>query len=199
MLPNHRQRWWQGASVPSFEEEESCNFWWKNWRELGVFWFSTVQSLADEVWAREPLWEWHRRKGMEQHQLCQRILKCELVSLVWCFLFTLQFGIEDLKALPDQTSCWDGVRNYQVELQHRVLQKEDVYLKKGAMRCYSWKGFSVSAHCANYFWICYAYLLQARNFMRQMKEGQLAFFYHSNCKEPGIAGLMKVSRSSIFR
>lgn len=34
--------------------------------------------------------------------------------------------------------------------------------------------------------------LQARNFMRQMKEGQLAFFYHSNCKEPGIAGVMKV-------
>lgn len=29
--------------------------------------------------------------------------------------------------------------------------------------------------------------------MRQMKEGQQAFFYHSNCKEPGIAGLMKVS------
>lgn len=129
MLPNHRQRWWQGASVPSFEEEESCNFWWKNWRELGVFWFSAVQSLADEVWAREPLWEWHRRKGMEQHQLRQHILKCELVSLVWCFLFSLQFGIEDLKALPDQTSCWDGVRNYQVEPQHRVLQKEDVYLK----------------------------------------------------------------------
>lgn len=57
----------------------------------------------------------------------------------------VKFGIEDLKALPNQTSCWDGVRNY-----------------------------------------------QARNFMRQMKDGQLAFFYHSNCKEPGIAGLMKV-------
>lgn len=28
--------------------------------------------------------------------------------------------------------------------------------------------------------------------MRQMKDGQLAFFYHSNCKEPGIAGIMKV-------
>lgn len=37
--------------------------------------------------------------------------------------------------------------------------------------------------------------LQARNFMRQMKDGQLAFFYHSNCKEPGIAGLMKVSHT----
>uniref|UniRef100_A0A8C6WIR3 Thymocyte nuclear protein 1 n=1 Tax=Neogobius melanostomus TaxID=47308 RepID=A0A8C6WIR3_9GOBI len=57
----------------------------------------------------------------------------------------VKFGIEDLKALPDQTGCWDGVRNY-----------------------------------------------QARNFMRQMKEGHLAFFYHSNCKEPGVAGLMKV-------
>ncbi|XP_022067362.1 thymocyte nuclear protein 1 [Acanthochromis polyacanthus] len=61
----------------------------------------------------------------------------------------VKFGIEDLKALPDQTGCWDGVRNY-----------------------------------------------QARNFMRQMKEGQLAFFYHSNCKEPGIAGVMKIVKES---
>lgn len=34
---------------------------------------------------------------------------------------------------------------------------------------------------------------QARNFMRDMKVGQQAFFYHSNCKEPGIAGVIKVS------
>ncbi|XP_039986079.1 thymocyte nuclear protein 1 [Xiphias gladius] len=61
----------------------------------------------------------------------------------------VKFGIEDLKALPNQTSCWDGVRNY-----------------------------------------------QARNFMRQMKEGQLAFFYHSNCKEPGIAGIMKIMKEA---
>ncbi|XP_018545154.1 thymocyte nuclear protein 1 [Lates calcarifer] len=61
----------------------------------------------------------------------------------------VKFGIEDLKALPNQTSCWDGVRNY-----------------------------------------------QARNFMRQMKEGQLAFFYHSNCKEPGIAGIMKIVKEA---
>jgi predicted RNA-binding protein with PUA-like domain len=26
-----------------------------------------------------------------------------------------------------------------------------------------------------------------------MKIGELAFFYHSNCKVPGIAGLMEVS------
>jgi len=61
----------------------------------------------------------------------------------------MKFGIEDLKALPNQTDCWDGVRNY-----------------------------------------------QARNFMRQMKEGQLAFFYHSNCKEPGIAGIMKIVKEA---
>ncbi|XP_034025010.1 thymocyte nuclear protein 1 isoform X3 [Thalassophryne amazonica] len=61
----------------------------------------------------------------------------------------VKFGIDDLKALPNQTGCWDGVRNY-----------------------------------------------QACNFMRQMKEGQLAFFYHSNCKEPGIAGLMKIVKEA---
>lgn len=36
---------------------------------------------------------------------------------------------------------------------------------------------------------------QARNFMRdQMSVGDLAFFYHSSCAEPGIAGLAEVSR-----
>ncbi|XP_008565355.1 PREDICTED: thymocyte nuclear protein 1 isoform X2 [Galeopterus variegatus] len=57
----------------------------------------------------------------------------------------VKFGIEDLKAQPKQTACWDGVRNY-----------------------------------------------QARNYLRAMKLEEEAFFYHSNCKEPGIAGLMKV-------
>ncbi|XP_006821718.1 thymocyte nuclear protein 1-like [Saccoglossus kowalevskii] len=58
----------------------------------------------------------------------------------------VKFGIEDLINEPNQTACWDGVRNY-----------------------------------------------QARNFMRdQMKEGQLAFFYHSNCRPPGIAGIIKI-------
>jgi predicted RNA-binding protein with PUA-like domain len=36
---------------------------------------------------------------------------------------------------------------------------------------------------------------QARNFMRdQMKLGDLAFFYHSNCDVPGIAGIVEVSK-----
>ncbi|XP_039109712.1 thymocyte nuclear protein 1 isoform X3 [Hyaena hyaena] len=60
-----------------------------------------------------------------------------------------QFSIEDLKAQPKQTACWDGVRNY-----------------------------------------------QARNFLRAMKLEQEAFFYHSNCKEPGIAGLVKIVKEA---
>lgn len=36
---------------------------------------------------------------------------------------------------------------------------------------------------------------QVRNMMRDdMQPGDLAFFYHSNCKEPGIVGIMKIVR-----
>ncbi len=36
---------------------------------------------------------------------------------------------------------------------------------------------------------------QARNFMRdQMKLGDQAFFYHSNCDEPGIAGIVEICK-----
>lgn len=36
---------------------------------------------------------------------------------------------------------------------------------------------------------------QARNMMRdELKENDLVFFYHSNCKIPGIAGVMTVVR-----
>jgi predicted RNA-binding protein with PUA-like domain len=38
---------------------------------------------------------------------------------------------------------------------------------------------------------------QARNFMRDdMRPGDLAFFYHSSCPEPGIAGIVRVSRAA---
>ena len=38
---------------------------------------------------------------------------------------------------------------------------------------------------------------QARNMMRdQMKVGDQVFFYHSNCKVPGIVGIMEVVRES---
>ena len=39
---------------------------------------------------------------------------------------------------------------------------------------------------------------QARNFMRQMELGDQAFFYHSNCKPPGIVGLMEIVDKNII-
>jgi predicted RNA-binding protein with PUA-like domain len=57
------------------------------------------------------------------------------------------FSIFDFKNLPAQTSCWEGVRNY-----------------------------------------------QARNFMKEMKKGDLVFIYHS-VKEPvGIFGIGVVAK-----
>lgn len=39
---------------------------------------------------------------------------------------------------------------------------------------------------------------QARNYMRDaMQVGDLAFFYHSSCPEPGIAGICKVASAAI--
>ncbi len=61
----------------------------------------------------------------------------------------VKFGLEDLKKEPEQTACWDGVRNY-----------------------------------------------QARNHMISMKKGQKAFFYHSNTKVPGIAGIVEIVKES---
>ena len=37
---------------------------------------------------------------------------------------------------------------------------------------------------------------QARNFMKSMQQGDLAFFYHSNCNTPGIAGIMTVVKTA---
>lgn len=38
---------------------------------------------------------------------------------------------------------------------------------------------------------------QARNFLRVMQPGDLAFFYHSSTKPPGVVGLCKVVRSEV--
>ncbi len=38
---------------------------------------------------------------------------------------------------------------------------------------------------------------QARNFLREMNLGDLAFFYHSNITPPGIVGLMRVVKTSV--
>ncbi|CAO3676323.1 unnamed protein product [Umbelopsis ramanniana] len=58
----------------------------------------------------------------------------------------VKFSIDDLKAMPESTSQWDGVRNF-----------------------------------------------EARNIMRdRMKVGHKVLFYHSNCKQPGVAGIAEI-------
>jgi predicted RNA-binding protein with PUA-like domain len=37
---------------------------------------------------------------------------------------------------------------------------------------------------------------QARNFIRSMKKGDLAFFYHSSCEVPGVAGVVSIEREA---
>lgn len=37
---------------------------------------------------------------------------------------------------------------------------------------------------------------QARNFMREMKVGDIAIFYHSSAKPPGAAGVVRVSKAA---
>lgn len=38
---------------------------------------------------------------------------------------------------------------------------------------------------------------QARNFIRdEMRKGDEAFFYHSNCDEPGIVGIMRIHKEA---
>jgi predicted RNA-binding protein with PUA-like domain len=38
---------------------------------------------------------------------------------------------------------------------------------------------------------------QARNFLRSMQPGDLAFFYHSNATPPGIVGVMEVVQANV--
>jgi predicted RNA-binding protein with PUA-like domain len=37
---------------------------------------------------------------------------------------------------------------------------------------------------------------RARNYMKEMKEGDLVLFYHSNADPPGVAGVAKVAREA---
>ncbi len=37
---------------------------------------------------------------------------------------------------------------------------------------------------------------QARNYMKEMKRGDLAYFYHSNAEPSGIAGVVEVAREA---
>jgi predicted RNA-binding protein with PUA-like domain len=37
---------------------------------------------------------------------------------------------------------------------------------------------------------------QARNYLRAMKRGDLAFFYHSSCPEPGVVGIVEIVKEA---
>lgn len=37
---------------------------------------------------------------------------------------------------------------------------------------------------------------QARNYLRAMRRGDLAFFYHSNCAIPGVVGIVEIVREA---
>jgi predicted RNA-binding protein with PUA-like domain len=37
---------------------------------------------------------------------------------------------------------------------------------------------------------------QARNFIRAMRKGELALFYHSSCPQPGAAGIVEIAREA---
>ena len=37
---------------------------------------------------------------------------------------------------------------------------------------------------------------QARNYMQEMREGDLVLFYHSNCETPGVVGIAEVIRGA---
>lgn len=37
---------------------------------------------------------------------------------------------------------------------------------------------------------------QARNFLRNMQQGDLAFFYHSSCAVPGIVGIVEIVKTA---
>ena len=93
----------------------------------------------------------------------------------------VKFGLDDLVAEPEQTAHWDGVRNY---LARSVLLPGRISL------------FSLhKIYCMNEIKASTTFsIIQclARNHMRSMKVGHTAFFYHSNCKPPGIAGIVKV-------
>ncbi len=72
-------------------------------------------------------------------------------------------------------------------MQHWLLKSEpDVFgidhLKARPARTEPWDGVR------NY---------QARNMLRdQMRKGDLAFFYHSNCDQPGIVGIVEIARTA---
>jgi len=91
--------------------------------------------------------------------------------------------VEAKSAVKEEYPCWLMKSEPESRLENGIDVKFGIEdLKKEENQTACWDGVR------NY---------QARNFMRdQMKLGQKAFFYHSNTKEPGIAGVIEIVRES---
>jgi len=72
------------------------------------------------------------------------------------------------------------MRYWLMKSEEAVYSIDDLRKEKGKTTC--WEGVR------NY---------QARNFMRdEMKKGDMAFFYHSNCDVPAIVGIVEIVREA---
>jgi predicted RNA-binding protein with PUA-like domain len=75
----------------------------------------------------------------------------------------------------------------------RTVKPHGYWLMKSEPDVFSLDGLAKSPHQATAWWGVRNY--QARNFMRDgMHLGDEAFFYHSGCAEPGIAGIVTISK-----
>lgn len=94
----------------------------------------------------------------------------------------VKFSIDDLKAAKEPEG-WDGMSQYETYVGQQPLTP---YLQVSAIP-------SVSNTIGR---ISYKGLINllARNNMRLMMKGDMAFFYHSNCKIPGIVGTMEIAQ-----
>ena len=93
----------------------------------------------------------------------------------------VKFSIDDLEAAKEPEG-WDG--NY---FNSRELERADsndsyqVFVTLSVRKCDGKPRLSIKLRP-----------FKARNNMRMMMKGDLAFFYHSNCKTPGIVGTMEI-------
>ena len=92
----------------------------------------------------------------------------------------VKFSIDDLEKARSPEP-WDG--NFPIML----------YIYNGKNKSNSRIG--VRNHTGKMNWAAVLLMSNdgtAKNHMKTMKKGDLAFFYHSNCKIPGVAGIMEI-------
>ena len=92
----------------------------------------------------------------------------------------VKFSIDDLEARQEPEG-WDGKPNAHAQPLSGLMALIGVRNMAGEVPWYHNLKLLLSSYIA-------------RKNIRSMKKGDLAFFYHSNCKVPGIAGIMEIVR-----